>query len=250
MVKACKYVFKMPYVVNTDYNDYIILRKILEEAIVALLKVFGTVFSKLPNIHVLWHLPDIAANFGTLINTSILIKEADNILQTLRYLLDSRLDKRYNKIDLFAKIIYDKRLHNLLDNWYISDIVKDNTAESCSGQMLHKFPKAAFPFLEKTFFNGSIRFTVKNEDVYSNITLRIGEAIDVENVDDPNGCLYAFIRAIMIYQNDFRQNNPFLLIDWFYEKGSADSVMGFLIYGLQESDDHSWFHLYPLIIVD
>ncbi|CAB4405641.1 unnamed protein product [Rhizophagus irregularis] len=50
MAKVCKYVFKTPYVVNTDYNDYTILRKILERAIVALLKVFGTVFSKLPNI--------------------------------------------------------------------------------------------------------------------------------------------------------------------------------------------------------
>ncbi|PKY53338.1 hypothetical protein RhiirA4_471479 [Rhizophagus irregularis] len=42
MAKVCKYVFKTPYVVNTDYNDYTILRKILERAIVALLKVFGT----------------------------------------------------------------------------------------------------------------------------------------------------------------------------------------------------------------
>ncbi|PKY26618.1 hypothetical protein RhiirB3_389688 [Rhizophagus irregularis] len=320
MAKACKYVFKTPYVVNTDYNDYTILRKILERAIVALLKVFGTVFSKLPNIHALRHLPDIAANFGTLINTSVSIKEAvhglykrfvphtnkkdismdlskrDNTLQTLRYLLDGGLDMRYNKIDLFAKITYDERLHNLLDNWYISDIVEDNTAESCSEinldifsihpdfqdiqvrglWKLNKIREQNLPsvlsaenFLtdltriyidiyqnsgaiiqRHVDYYSSIRFTVKNGDVYSNITLRIGEAIDVENVDDPNGRSYALIRAIMIHQDDFRRNNPFLLIDWFYEKGSADSVTGFPIYGLQESDDHSWFHLYPLIIVD
>ncbi|CAB5384714.1 unnamed protein product [Rhizophagus irregularis] len=316
MAKACKYVFKTPYVVNTDYNDYTILRKIFERAIVALLKVFGTVFSKLPNIHALRHLPDIAANFGTLINTSVSIKEAvhglykrfvphtnkkdismdlskrDNTLQTLRYLLDGGLDMRYNKIDLFAKITYDERLHNLLDNWYISDIVEDNTAESCSDIFsihpdfqdiqvrglwkLNKIREQNLPsvlsaenFLtdltriyidiyqnsgaiiqRHVDYYSSIRFTVKNGDVYSNITLRIGEAIDVENVDDPNGRSYALIRAIMIHQDDFRRNNPFLLIDWFYEKGSADSVTGFPIYGLQESDDHSWFHLYPLIIVD
>ncbi|CAB4491125.1 unnamed protein product [Rhizophagus irregularis] len=266
MAKACKYVFKTPYVVNTDYNDYTILRKILERAIVALLKVFGTVFSKLPNIHALRHLPDIAANFGTLINTSVSIKEAVHGLY--------------------------KRLHNLLDNWYISDIVEDNTAESCSDIFsihpdfqdiqvrglwkLNKIREQNLPsvlsaenFLtdltriyidiyqnsgaiiqRHVDYYSSIRFTVKNGDVYSNITLRIGEAIDVENVDDPNGRSYALIRAIMIHQDDFRRNNPFLLIDWFYEKGSADSVTGFPIYGLQESDDHSWFHLYPLIIVD
>ncbi|CAB4419551.1 unnamed protein product [Rhizophagus irregularis] len=56
MAKACKYVFKTPYIINTDYNDYTILRKILERAIVALLKVFSTVFLKLPNIHAFRHL--------------------------------------------------------------------------------------------------------------------------------------------------------------------------------------------------
>ncbi|CAB4418985.1 unnamed protein product [Rhizophagus irregularis] len=187
------------------------------------------------------HLPNIAANFGILINTSVSIKEAvyrlykrvvlytnkknismdlskqDNTLQTLRYLLDGGLDIRYNKINLFAKIIYDERLHNLLDNWYISDIVEDNTAESCSDifsihfdfqdiQILQKFTLIYIKILisdaiiqRHVDYYSSIRFTVKNGDVYSNITLRIGEAIDVKNVDDPNRCLYALIRAIMIH---------------------------------------------------
>ena len=29
-----------------------------------------------------------------------------------------------------------------------------------------------------------IRFTVRDEDIYTNITLRVGEAIDVEDIDD------------------------------------------------------------------
>ncbi|CAB4419548.1 unnamed protein product [Rhizophagus irregularis] len=145
------------------------------------------------------------------------LSKQDNTLQTLRYLLDGGLDIRYNKINLFAKIIYDERLHNLLDNWYISDIVEDNTAESCSDifsihfdfqdiQILQKFTLIYIKILisdaiiqRHVDYYSSIRFTVKNGDVYSNITLRIGEAIDVKNVDDPNRCLYALIRAIMIH---------------------------------------------------
>jgi hypothetical protein len=39
MAKACKYVFKTSYIVSTDHNDYTVLRKMLERAIEALLKV-------------------------------------------------------------------------------------------------------------------------------------------------------------------------------------------------------------------
>ena len=31
---------------------------------------------KLPNLHILRHLPEIATNFGTLVNTSVSLKEA------------------------------------------------------------------------------------------------------------------------------------------------------------------------------
>ena len=61
---------------------------------------------------------------------------------------------------------------------------------------------------------------------------------------------HALIRAIIIHQDDSGNNNPFLLIDWFYRNGNIDTVTGFPIYGLQRSNDHSWYHLQPLIIVD
>jgi hypothetical protein len=99
-------------------------------------------------------------------------------------------------------------------------------------------------------YYSSIRFTVRNEDIYTNITLRVGEAIDVEDMDDPGEQCYALIRAIMIHQDDLGRNNPFLLINWFYRNGKFDPITGFPIYGLQESDDNLWFHLHPLAIVD
>ncbi|UZO22592.1 uncharacterized protein OCT59_014952 [Rhizophagus irregularis] len=81
----------------------------------------------------------------------------------------------------------------------------------------------------------SIQFTVHLEsDVYVNITLRVGEAIDVEVADSHGEQSYALIRVIMIHQDDSGNNNPFLLIDWFYRNGNVDSVTGFPIYGLQK----------------
>ncbi|CAB5394948.1 unnamed protein product [Rhizophagus irregularis] len=81
----------------------------------------------------------------------------------------------------------------------------------------------------------SIQFTVHLEsDVYVNITLRVGKAIDVEVADSHGEQSYALIRVIMIHQDDSGNNNPFLLIDWFYRNGNVDSVTGFPIYGLQK----------------
>ncbi|CAG8692595.1 11902_t:CDS:2, partial [Funneliformis mosseae] len=139
VAKACKTVFKSSYIVTNTYNDYILLRKDLEQAAIILLKVFGSIFSNLLNLHILCYLPDIATNFRTLVNVSVSLKEArDNTLQTLRYLLDSRLDVRYNKVNLFIKFIRDTILHKLLDSWYIGvpsmqanikneNIIKDNS---------------------------------------------------------------------------------------------------------------------------
>ena len=96
----------------------------------------------------------------------------------------------------------------------------------------------------------SIYFTVLHEDNYFNIALRVGETIDVEEVDDPDEWSYAVVQAIIAHQDDYGRTNPFLLVDWFYKNGNIDSITGFPIYCLQESNDTSWSHLHPLAIVD
>ena len=79
----------------------------------------------------------------------------------------------------------------------------------------------------------TIRYTVQHEPgIYTNIVLRVGEAIDIEDADSLGERSYALIRAIIIHQDDFGNNNPFLLIDWFYRNGNIDTVTGFPIYGL------------------
>jgi hypothetical protein len=106
-------------------------------------------------MHVLRHLPEIAVNFGTMVNVSVAFKEAmhglykkhvphtnkknismdlskrDNTLQTLRYLLDGGLDERYDNIvnNSFSNIGQDPHLCGLLNDWYIktSNSKEENT---------------------------------------------------------------------------------------------------------------------------
>ncbi|CAB4485793.1 unnamed protein product [Rhizophagus irregularis] len=259
MAKACKAVFKSTYIVVDEYNDYILLKKRLEQVTEALLKVFRETFSNLPNLHALRHLSEIARNFGI-------------------YLLDGGLDEINNFFTNFAN---DTILHKLLDDWYITEngyITTKNNSEIFSihpdfqnirvyglwkqfkiqeqglsttlstENLLTEITKI-YKDVYKNFsaiiqrhvnYYDSIQFTVHLEsDIYVNITLRVGEAIDVEVADSYSEQSYALIRAIMIHQDDSGNNNPFLLIDWFYRNGNVDSVTGFPIYGLQRRDDDS-----------
>ena len=120
----------------------------------------------LPNIHVLRHLSSIAANFGTLQNVSVLLKEMiygvykrmiphtnkknveidlmkrDNTLQALRYILDNGYDPRVSQdiSNCIRSIINDNQLKCLLEGWYISinktdltDAVTENEQEKNGG---------------------------------------------------------------------------------------------------------------------
>ncbi|CAB4391420.1 unnamed protein product [Rhizophagus irregularis] len=267
MAKACKAIFKSSYIIDESYNDYIALSEILEEIYNMLLKVFGLSFSKLPNMHVLRHLPEIAVNF------------------------DGGLDERYDNIvnNSFSNIGQDPHLCRLLNDWYIktSDSKEENTGIFSihpdfgnirvyglwKPSKIHKLGLSSTISENNLLFDLTriyediyqnygiiiqrhinyydfIYFTVLHENYYSNITLRVGEVIDVEEEDNSNEQSYALIRAIILHQDDYGRINPFLLVDWFYRSGNVDSITGLPIYYLQESNDSLWSHLHPLIIVD
>ena len=109
------------------------------------------------------HFPAIAANFGTLVNVSVALKEAmhgiykkfiphtnkkdlskdiakrDNTLQTLRYLMDGGSDARYNGQigELFSSLANDTKLHQLLNGWYIGTPLQYDTQEDNSTRGLY-----------------------------------------------------------------------------------------------------------------
>ncbi|GBB86012.1 hypothetical protein RclHR1_12450007 [Rhizophagus clarus] len=257
------------------------------------IKIFGGIFSNLPNLHALRHLPEIAINFGTLVNTSVSLKEAvyevykrtvlhtnkkdlsmdlskrHNTLQTLRYLLDGGLDKRYDKKNgniitknnsEISSIHPDFQNIQVFGLWKQFKIQKQGLSTTLSIENLLTEITKIYKKVYKNFgaiiqhhvnYYNSIQFTVHLESgTYVDIALRVGEAVDVEVADNHGEQFYALIRAIMIHQDDSSNNNPFLLIDWFYRNESVNSVIGFPIYGLQRRGEDSWYHFQPLTIVD
>ncbi|CAB4491668.1 unnamed protein product [Rhizophagus irregularis] len=235
IAKTCKAVFKSTYILVDEYNDYILLKKRLEQVTEALLKVFRETFSNLPNLHALHHLPEIARNFGMLVNTSVSLKEA-------------RMDENgyittKNNSEIFS-IHPDFQNIQVYGLWKQFKIQEQGLSTTLSTENLLTEITKIYKDVYKNFsaiiqrrvnYYDSIQFTVHLEsDVYVNITLRVGEAIDVEVADSHGEQSYALIRVIMIHQDDSGNNNPFLLIDWFYRNGNVDSVTGFPIYGLQK----------------
>ncbi|GES95457.1 hypothetical protein GLOIN_2v1483751 [Rhizophagus clarus] len=127
-------------------SDY----QVLDQLIIKLTKIWNKIYpdiiNTLPNVHVLRHLPSIAANFGTLQNISISLKEMmhgvykrvrphtnkkkvefdlikrDNILQGLRYVIDNGYDARFPEgtSNCIKSILKDEQLICLLKGWYIS----------------------------------------------------------------------------------------------------------------------------------
>ena len=74
----------------------------------------------------------------------------------------------------------------------------------------------------------TIRYTVQHEPgIYTNVILRVGEAIEVEDIDSLGEQSYALIRAIIIHQDDSGNKNSFLLIDCKYRSSSQlYSILG------------------------
>ncbi|CAI2176972.1 18777_t:CDS:2 [Funneliformis geosporum] len=81
--------------------------------------------SSLPNLHIFRHLPKVAVNFGTLVNTTVSSKEAVHRLY-------GGLDTRYNEVNnLFINVACDAKLCKLLNSWYIeTPLLQADTEDS------------------------------------------------------------------------------------------------------------------------
>ncbi|CAB5361785.1 unnamed protein product [Rhizophagus irregularis] len=82
-------------------------------------KIYPDMITTLPNIHVLRHLPLIAATYGTLQNVSVSLKE---MMHGLRYVIDNGYDARIPEGggNCIRSILKDEQLICLLEGWYIS----------------------------------------------------------------------------------------------------------------------------------
>ncbi|CAG8712801.1 4980_t:CDS:2 [Rhizophagus irregularis] len=127
-------------------SDYQALDQLVIKLTRILNKIYPDMITTLPNIHVLQHLPLIAATYGTLQNVSVSLKEMmhgvykrmiphtnkknvefdlikrDNILQGLRYVIDNGYNARIPEGggNCIRSILKDEQLICLLEGWYIS----------------------------------------------------------------------------------------------------------------------------------
>ena len=76
------------------------------------------------------------------------IAKCDNTLQTLRYLMDSGSDARYNSQirELFSSLANDTKLHQLLNEWYIGTPLQYDTQEDNSTRGLYCFTFSMLSF--------------------------------------------------------------------------------------------------------
>ncbi|GBB83725.1 hypothetical protein RclHR1_01040030 [Rhizophagus clarus] len=142
VAKASKEIFST-IILQPEYYDN--LSQTLNNEHHALLEMFPTSFGNLPNLHINRHLVDHARNYGTCTNMSVGIKEMVhrifkgivphtnkhnlelillqqiNTFQTLRYLANGGLDDQGQHSTIFANIIADPKLKNLLSGWYIKN---------------------------------------------------------------------------------------------------------------------------------
>ncbi|GET53133.1 hypothetical protein GLOIN_2v1769219 [Rhizophagus irregularis DAOM 181602=DAOM 197198] len=172
------------------------------------------------------------------------LSRRDNTLQTVRYLLDGGLDSRYNEVNnLFTNIAYDTKIssnHSNFQNiqvrglWKSSKIQNQGLSATLSAENL----LTEFTRVYKELYNNngiiiqrhinyydSIQFIVRSKtDSYTNIILRVGEAIDVEDIDSLGERSYALIRAIITHKDDYGRINPFLLVNWFYKNATQSTL--------------------------
>jgi hypothetical protein len=132
---------------------------------------FPTRFENLPNLHINRHLVDHARNYGTCINMAVGIKEMVhrifkgivphtnkhnlelillqqiNTLQTLRYLASGGSDDQQQQSAIFAKLMIDPKLKNLLSGWYNYNPIYSIEEESTDSNNMENDGKINFSYL-------------------------------------------------------------------------------------------------------
>ncbi|CAB5216800.1 unnamed protein product [Rhizophagus irregularis] len=100
-------------------SDYQALDQLVIKLTRILNKIYPDMITTLPNIHILRHLPLIAATYGTLQNVSVSHKE---MMHGLRYVIDNGYDARIPEGggNCIRSILKDEQLICLLEGWYIS----------------------------------------------------------------------------------------------------------------------------------
>jgi len=113
----------------------------------------------------------------------------------------------------------------------------------------HKKKSAiSFKFIE--YFDVISYNILQDDGANTNIKIRIGDAIDIEEDNEIKSHAYAIIWGIFTHIANDRKRYTFLIIDWYYDTGHVENFTESKIYDLQESDDDLWSHIHSFHIID
>src|SRR6266480_4635861 len=255
-----------------------------------------------------------AHNFATLVNISVPTKEMihrlfkaiiphsnkkniemnfiqrDNCLQTLRFLLDGGIDRRYDvttqfNFNLLSK---DQCVRTLLGSWYISPSIinleqeEDNINIRVRGiYKKHDLENAGFEstlnddlfaelghaYIEelnciehlasrKVKYYKNISYTIVDADDQINIKLCVGDVVDVlEDISDDRETelktMTSYAQIRAIFIHTKDQLQiPFLLLDWFISLETNDPQLNCPRYKLQRLSDQTWRRIYAVKWID
>ncbi|GET00727.1 hypothetical protein GLOIN_2v1483751 [Rhizophagus clarus] len=278
LAKLCAKVFANKFC-ESDY-------RVLDQLIIKLTKIWNKIYlniiNTLSNVHVLRHLPSIAANFGTLQNVSVSLKEimhgvykrdeqlicllkgwyistpSHHITSLKEYdMIEQELE---NEIESPQECFFNVRVHKKWDTKRIKEkgfVKKINNENEMQCNLyeayryyLNKKTAISFKILE---YYDMISYTILQEDdVNIYISIHVGDDIDilVEDDNEIENQEYALIREIFIHKANDNKKYAFFILDWYYDTDRIDSLTGCKIYGLQGSNHDLWAHVHSFHIVN
>ncbi|CAB4430866.1 unnamed protein product [Rhizophagus irregularis] len=239
--------------------DYQELDHLVVKLIKILNKVYPDIISNLPNVHVLRHLP-LMQNVSVSLKEMMhgIYKRKDGIYPFWLNLEEYDIDRQEkpNEIESPQECFFNIRVHG---KWSTEKITKEGLIKNFSNKdsmqrYLYKAycdyynKKTAISFKTLDYYN-MISYTVlRGGDVNVDISIHVGDTIDIE--DETGRREYALIKGIFTHMANDGKKYAFFILNWYYNTGRVDNFTGSKIYGLQKSDDDSWYHVHAFHIVD
>ena len=110
--------------------------------------------------------------------------------------------------------------------------------------------ETAISFKTLEYFDMISYTVIQDNDAKVDVTIHIGDTIDVEEDNEIASRAYAIIRGIFTHTANDKKKYAFFILDWYYYTGRIDNFTRSKIYGLQEFNDESWPHIHSFHIVD
>ncbi|CAG8796281.1 13779_t:CDS:2, partial [Dentiscutata erythropus] len=200
-----------------------------------------------------------------------LIRHA-NVLQAIRFLMDSGIDNRFNESNIgdgLRYIVTDQHLQPLLTGWYITeDLLSENISKEETSivsedsriinirvrQWLTNVEIRSLKLTSRLDDNNALKdglFAAYSEymkqQFYIYIKLHIGDVVNIKEEDNES---YAIVRRIFTHKNNDGLVYFFVWIDWLKNTKHTDFLLRCPIFERQTDSDTKWYRIYPISVLN